>query len=143
MRRSLLVLVLFVSALGCADPTPRLREHTYPPRFEYVERSRLKSAMWELAWEMQRLEHTLREPSADSALQQQQVVEILARVQEAVGGIATPGSVTQHPLLNQNLPRFREMVLRARSGAERTPPNYYPAAALSGTCAACHDSAMS
>jgi hypothetical protein len=141
MCRTLLILALVAAAISCADPVPRLREHTYPPSFEYIDRSNLKSAMWQLAVDIQRLDRTLREPASDPAQQQQVVVEILTEVQEAAGSIATPGRVTQHPLLNQNLPRFRELVRRARDDARRTPPNYFSATALSGSCSACHGSA--
>jgi hypothetical protein len=141
VSRSLLLLVL--TAIGCADPGPRLREHTYPPSFEYIERSRLQSAMWTLAWEMKTLDRTLREPASNPAQQQQAVAEILNRVEDAVGSIATPGRVTQHPLLNRNLPRFRELVRHARDDIARTPPNYFSATALAGSCAACHGSAES
>lgn len=141
MHKSLVLLGL--ALLACRDAGPRLREHTYPPSFEYVERSNLESAMWQLAVDIRRLDRTLREPASDPAQHQQQVVEILTQVQEAVGSIATPGRVTQHPLLNRNLPRFRELVQRARDDVARTPPNYYSATALSGSCSACHGSAES
>jgi hypothetical protein len=120
-----------------------LRDHTYPPSFEYIERSRLRSAMWMLAWEMKNLDRTLRVPAGDPAQQQQQVAEILMRVEQATDGIATPGRVTQHPLLNRNLPRFRELVQRARDDAAHTPPSYFAATALAGSCSACHGSAES
>ena len=141
MQKSLVLLGLLL--LACRDPGPRLREHTYPPSFEYIEQSRLQSAMWELAWEVRNLDHALRDPARDPAAQQQQVAEILSRVEAAVAGIATPGRVTQHPLLNRNLPRFREQVRRARADAERTPPNYFTATTLVGSCSACHGSAQS
>ena len=141
MRRSLLLLVL--AAMACRDPGARLREHTYPPSFEYIEPSRLQSSMWVLAWEVRRLDRTLRQPAGDSAEQQRLVAEILMRMDGAIGGIATPGRVTQHPLLNRNLPRFREQVQRARADVARTPPNYFTATTIVGSCTACHGSAES
>ena len=141
MRRSLFILVL--AAIGCTEPGPRLREHTYPPSVEYIERSRLQSAMWTLAWEMKSLDRTLRVPASDPAQQQQQVAEILMRIEQSTDGIATPGRVSQHPLLNRNLPRFRELVRHARDDVARTPPGYFSATALSGSCSACHGSAES
>jgi hypothetical protein len=136
VRRSLLLLVL--AAIACSDPGARLREHTYPPSFEYIEPSRLQSSMWKLAWEVQGLDRALRHPAGDPGAQQRQVVEILMRVEDAADGIATPGRTTQHPLLNRNLPQFRERVRRARADAGRTPPNYFTATALVGSCSACH-----
>lgn len=141
MRLALLLLAL--AALSCGSAGERLREHTYPPSFEYIEQSRLQSAMWALAWEVRSLDHALRASAGDSAAQQQQVAEILSRLEAAVDGIATPGRVTQHPLLNRNLPRFREQVRRARIDAARTPPNYFTATTLVGSCSACHGRAQS
>jgi len=144
MRRSIVLALLLgpLGPLGCAEAAPRLREHTYPPSFEYVDRSHLHSAMWTLAGEMTDLDHKLRDPAGDPAQQQQDVADLLKRVEETVDGIATPGRVTQHPLLNRNLPRFREMVQRARDGVSRTPPSYYSATALTGICSACHAGAQ-
>jgi hypothetical protein len=134
--------LLFVAALMVACESGRhVREYTYPPSFEYIDESRLDSAMWMLAREVGRLEQTLRRPAGDPAAQQREVAEILLRMDEAAAGISTPGRVTQHPLLNRHLPRFREQLQRARADAGRTPPNYFTAATLAGSCSACHGSA--
>ena len=140
MRR-LLFLILLLGFIGCSHSGEQLREHTYPPSFEYIDESKLHSAMWVLAREVTQLEKTLRDPAADPAAQQRAVAEILARVDTAVDGIATPGRVTQHPLLNRNLPGLRNQVSRARAGVARTPPNYFFASELAGACSACHGSA--
>jgi hypothetical protein len=137
-----LLLPLFVLGLAaCNHSGEQLRAHTYPPSFEYIDESKLHSTMWVLAREVTQLEKTLRDPAADPAAQQRAVSEILARVDAAVGGIVTPGRVTQHPLLNQNLPGLRNQVSRARAGVARTPPNYFFASELAGACSACHGSA--
>ena len=144
MRFALFLLfLLLVPWIACRDPGARLREHTYPPSFQYIEPSRIQSSMWRLAWEVQSLDRTLRQPIGDPAEQQRQVIEILMRVDSAVSGIASPGRVTQHPLLNRNLPRFREQVRRARADAQRMPPNYFTATTLVGSCSSCHGSAES
>jgi hypothetical protein len=140
MRKSLLLLLV---VLACRNPGEVLREHTYPPSFEYIEQSRLQSSMWRLAWDVRRLDRTLREPPGDSAEQQRQVAEILMGMDAAISDLATPGRVTQHPLLNRNLPRFREQVRRARSDVARTPPNYFSATTIVGSCSTCHGSAGS
>jgi hypothetical protein len=136
MSRSLAFLVL--GALACAGSAARVRDHTYPPSFEFVERKHLESAMWQLAWDVQRLDHSLREPSGDPAEQQRVVAELLKEMEVAANGIATPGRITQHPLLNRNLPRFREQLRRARMDVERKPPNYFTATTLVGSCTTCH-----
>ena len=138
-----LIALLALALVACPAAGPRLREHTYPPTFQYIEPSKLRSSMWMLAAEVQRLDRALRQPAADPAEQQHQVADVLMAMQRAVDGIANPGRVTQHPLLNRNLPRFREQVQRARADAARTPPNYFTATALVGSCSACHGSAES
>ena len=99
--------------------------------------------MWELAFEVQRLDRSLQHPVDDPIDQQRHVAEILSRMDGAADRLSTPGRVTQHPLLNRNLPRFREQVRRARTDAARTPPNYFTATTLVGSCSACHGSAES
>jgi hypothetical protein len=139
VRQSLLLL-LVVAVAACRGAGTRVREYTYPPSFEYIDESRLDSAMWVLAREVGNLERALRQPDGDPAAQQRAVAEILTRVEAAAGSLSTPGRVTQHPLLNRHLPRFREQVRRARADAARTPPNYFFAAELAGSCSACHGS---
>jgi hypothetical protein len=142
MRQHIFFSFLAIALLSCADSAARVRDHTYPPSFEYIEPSRLHSSMWKLASEVQHLETTLRDPASDPAAQQRAVTEILSRMEEVAGGIATPGRVTQHPLLNQNLLRFRNQIRHAREEAEREPPSYFSATMLAGSCSACHDAAQ-
>ena len=136
-----LLAILFLGLAGCGHSGTELRQHTYPPSFEYIDESKLHSTMWVLAGEVAQLEKTLRDPAADPAAQQRAVTEILTRLDAAVDGIATPGRVTQHPLLNRNLPGLRKQVSRARAGVASTPPNYFFASELAGACSACHGSA--
>ena len=48
MHRQIILLVVFLGLTACSGSGERLREHTYPPSFEYIEKSRLHSAMWTL-----------------------------------------------------------------------------------------------
>ena len=138
-----LIALLALALVACPTAGSRLREHTYPPTFQYIEQSHLQSSMWVLASEVQHLDRALRHPAADAEEQRRQVADVLIAMQRAVDGIATPGRVTQHPLLNRNLPRFREQVQRARTDVARTPPSYFTATTLVGSCSACHGSAES
>ena len=138
MRLSLL-LCLAAALLACSDPAARLRQHTYPPDFDYLEEGRIESAMWTLAWEVVRLEQVLRDRAPDDPRLKGKVGVILQRMERAADDLDTPGRHSQHPLLNRHLPRFRERLRWARIEAERTPPNFLAAAALSGSCSACHD----
>ncbi len=130
--------IALLAAAACGDAAGRLRQHTYPPSFEYVDSSRLSSAMWVLASETARLDRALEETDADPAVRQREVASILAQIEAAADGIQRPGQTSQHPLLNEHLPRFRERVRKARAEVERSPPAYYLAGTVAGSCAACH-----
>jgi hypothetical protein len=153
VQKSLALLIVVVGCSG-GPGAPRyeynyppgfenIYEYSYPPSFEYIDETRLKSTMWALALEVRSLEQALRQPADDPAAQQLQVTEILSRMEGAVDGISTPGRLSQHPLLNRNLPRFREQLWRARDDVKRSPPSYFFATELVGSCAACHGRAGS
>jgi len=139
--RHALWLWLPIALVACGDGGASLREYTYPPSFEYVDESRLHSAMWELAGETETLDALLREPTSDPAAQQRAVAASLERMEAAVARLDTPGRVTQHPLLNRNLPRFRERVRRARADVATTPPYYGTAVGVAESCSMCHPGA--
>jgi hypothetical protein len=130
---------------ACVSPRAALRELTYPPDFSYLPPEELNSAMWILAAEVSRLDQLLRDApvmsGAAAARNQIAIQETLRRLSAAVEKIDEPGRVTQHPALNRNLRRFKERVDRAQRGAQRTPPNYYQASVVSGSCYLCHGSA--
>lgn len=136
--------VLAVVVLGAACQTDRssLHDVVYPPDFSYLPEDRLKGSMWILAGEIQHLDELLRTPAdTNDARLQKQVQSSLLRIAAAVEQIDTPGRATQHPALNRNLSSFARRVSQAQRGAERTPPNYFQASALSGSCFLCHGSA--
>lgn len=129
---------------SCMWSPAGLHELTYPPNFSYLPAEKLNSAMWVLAAEISRLDDLLRDApsmSGDSAVRNQIAIqETLRRLGAAAEEIDEPGRVSQHPALNRNMSRFKERIESARRGAERTPPNYYQASALSGSCFLCHGS---
>jgi len=137
-----------VFGLSCTSGSFRspaaLHELTYPPDFSYLPAKELRSTMWVLAAEIRRLDELLREPPAASTAAdlrvQIAIQETLRRLALAIEDIDDPGRQSQHPDLNRNLHRFKARVEKAQRGAERTPPNYYQASALSGSCFLCHGS---
>lgn len=145
--RSCWILGLSLAAIlsaSCLRSPVTLHELTYPPDFSYLPAEKLRSAMWILTVEITRLDELLRKTpatSSDAAVQNQIAIqETLRRLDAAVEKIDDPGRATQHPVLNRNLYRFKARVERAQRGAERTPPNYYQASVLSGSCFLCHGS---
>jgi hypothetical protein len=144
LRRALILGLGLASVLvgACLRPPAAVHELTYPPDFSYLPAEELRSAMWLLAAEISRLDELLRaEPnlSGDAALHNQESIQkVLRRLSAAVKSIDVPGRATQHPGLNRNLTRFKARVERAQRAAGRSPPSYFQAAALSGSCFLCH-----
>ena len=144
MQRIVSVLALgIVMALGasCTRVPASIQKHTVPPNFYYVPQDRLESSMWILAAEVRRLNELLRAtPDGTNPGVQREVQSSLRRMAAAVEQIDSPGRTTQHPALNRHTNRFAERIAQAQRGANRTPPNYFQASALSGSCFLCHGS---
>ena len=129
-----LLLALVLS--GCALPLP-VRALTYAPSFQYIERPRLKTAMWKLADGVTALEMLLRTSSADEVIRDD-ILQVLDDMQAAASTISAPGQQTNHPRIDQELPRFQLEIAQARAAAAREPPLYAPALDLSSACVRCH-----
>ena len=138
--------ILFVSliaagliAVACTSTPPSIPKLTYPPDFSYVPKERIQSTMWILAAEVGRLDRLLRDsPGPEDVRTQHEVQTSLQRMAASLEQIDYPGHMTQYPELNQHLGRFKERLMQAQRGAERTPPNYFYASSLSGSCFLCH-----
>jgi len=134
-------ITLGVSCLRAPEP---IRKLTYPPDFSYIPPERIHSTMWILAAEVHRLDELLRarsgSPDGANVGVQREIQSSLRRMSAAIEQIDHPGRATQHPALNQNLTRFAARIASAQRGADRTPPNYFQASALSGSCFLCHGS---
>ena len=135
-----LVISMMIGA-ACMKETAPVRKLTMPPNFHYIPHERVKSSMWMLASEVHRLDELLRtSPDSTNVDAQREIQSSLRRMSAAVEQIDHPGQTTQHPVLNRNLDRFAERIANAQRGADRTPPNYFQASALSGSCFICHGS---
>ncbi|HPG28216.1 MAG TPA: hypothetical protein PLW10_21465, partial [Myxococcota bacterium] len=133
--------VVGVVALGglalqaCHGALAPVRATPFPADLEYLSPDRLRSSMWVLAAEVEQLERLLdRAEELDSAVMQTQVQGALERMRGAARALDRPGRDSQHPVLNENLDRFVERIERAQRAASHTPPNYYPASSLAGSC---------
>jgi len=132
-----------LTGAACAPTSRSIQEMTYPPDFAYIPPERLKSSMWILAAEVKKLDEILNRtppPAPDDLATQQAVRRALQRMSAAIEQIDHPGRASQHPKLNIHLHRFAEKLEQAQRGADRTPPNYFQASALSGSCFLCHSS---
>ena len=137
---ALIVAMAFVAS--CMQVPQSIQKHTVPPDFYYIPEDRIESSMWMLAAEIHRLDELLRTPRDSTNVGLQREIQgSLRRMAVAVEQIDHPGRTTQHPALNRNLSRFADRIANAQRGVDRTPPNYFQASALSGSCYLCHGSA--
>jgi cytochrome c553 len=139
LRRTPFALALGMASLACGgNGLERLREHTYPPTFNYIPHERLTSTMWALADHVSRLDAVMRDTSlADEARQQQVVAELTAM--DATAEALGPGDwPSNHPKVSRNIERFRADVELARHAAQMSPPNYFLAGSIAGACLNCH-----
>jgi len=142
MRYPLVAAVLLVAtcAAACSGLGARIRRHTYPPDFTYIDPQQLNSAMWRMAAQVHRLDEALRDPALAEPERQTTVVDALERIAAAATELNTDRRVSNHPLLDQHLPRLRDDISLARDAAAATPPRYALAGAVAGACVYCHAS---
>lgn len=119
---------------ACSLPLPPPSPLLPAPPFQYIARPRLQSAMWRLADGVTAVDHLLDEAPPDAA----GVLAALDDMQAAVATLSSPGQQTNHPRLDQELPRFALEIAAARDDAARDPPQYAGARALSSSCLRCH-----
>jgi len=135
--RSAIALILCGVATGCADFARWTRRYTYPPDFRYIERDQLRSAMGQLARHVRELDQHLRSSTADER-QRKGVLEHLDGMESATRTLDNAGWPSNHPMIDMNMPKFRQDIRLAREAVERTPPNYALAYSLPGACLYCH-----
>jgi hypothetical protein len=132
-----LALILCGLVSACADLARWTRRYTYPQDFRYIERSQVRSAMGQLAYHVRELDEHLRSPVAEEQLQKD-VLEHLDGMESATRALDTAGWPSNHPMIDMNLPKFRQDIQLARVAVERTPSNYLLAISLPGACVYCH-----
>jgi len=141
LRTALLALALVVGSgpLACAESErERLREHTYPPTFNYIPEERLRSTMWDLASHVAQLDQRLRDPQVGDEALQQQVIRELDEMQRAAAALGPGDWPSNHPQVSRNIDAFREDLAAARHAAAIQPPNYFLAGSIAGACTNCH-----
>jgi hypothetical protein len=133
----LLFFAVCAQIAGCSDLARWTRQYTYPPDFRYIERDQLRSAMWQLARHMRELEQQVRSPSLGES-QRTEILEHLSGMESATRSLDSSGWPSNHPMVDMNMPKFRQDIRLAREAVERTPPSYALAQALPAACAYCH-----
>lgn len=137
-RAALLLGVAALLAACSPGAAARLRAHTYPPNFNYIPRDELDSTMWQLADRVKQLDDRMRTASNGDESLSADVVRILSEMEDVSRALGQGGWPSNHPRVSQNIEKFREDLSLARQAAAATPPRYFLAGSVSGTCIACH-----
>jgi len=124
--------------VACTDVPALLRRHTYPPNFKYIDRTQLRSAMWQLADDVSALDRLMRQPGTIDAARRVEVEQLLTEMLAATSELQAQGRPTNHPVMSDHVEAFRRDVTQALAGVRAEPPSYYLVGTVSGTCLTCH-----
>ena len=133
MRTLFFGLLLTLTALAC-NP---VRQATYPKSFKYLEKSQVQSDMVSLAKALHELDGQLR-PVEGKTIDPKEVQRLLQRIDQLAGQLDPTGLRSNHARLDANINAFRKDVQGALASAQQSPPNYFLAGAISGSCSYCH-----
>ena len=97
-----MTVLLAIPLAACTDVPALLRRHTYPPNFKYIDRTQLRSAMWQLADEVSALDRLMRQPGAIDAARRAEVERLLTAMLAATGALQAHGRPTNHPLMSEH-----------------------------------------
>jgi cytochrome c553 len=141
MRRdrfeAILCLVLAVSLAGCAALLDRMRQHTYPPSFDYISDDQLHSVMWQMARDSKQIDRLVHAPGGPTPDQRDEIVRLLGFMLEASKRLGDER--TNHPVVDEHRDVFQADLDAARRGVQSEPPNYTLAENVAGACVHCHE----
>jgi len=139
LRRAVPLLAAACAWLACSPGgLERLREHTYPPSFNYISAEQLQSTMWKLADHASRLDQLMRASRDGDETLRAQVIWQLTEMDRAAASLGPAGWPSNHPRVSRNVDGFRRDLEAARHAVELDPPNYFLAGSVSGACVHCH-----
>lgn len=149
IRTSLQILVLFAFvsiATGCAQ----IRLLTYPQSFTWLDGDDVRSVMHAMTSSMGKIDQLITTetfPGENQGLVLDELdnLELTAQTLlsaapagDAEDAVPATYPATNHLLIDEHLDEFTESVLLAQVQAQASPPNYYRAGQLTGSCTACH-----
>lgn len=141
MRRDLssaiLCLALAAALTGCAALLDRMRQHTYPPSFDYISEDQLKSVMWQMARDSKQIDKLVHTPGGPNEDQRQEIARLLGFMLKASKQLGTER--TNHPLVDDHRADFQADLENARRGVLSNPPRYTLAENIAGACVRCHE----
>ena len=152
LRLLLLALLCAGLVFGCAQ----IRKVTYPRDFVYLEHKERKNKMALLLFYLDQLNETMLEHSIADSDPQQDILALLNKIDgltlELGAGVSvSPRDIddlnsdelaksprTNHLVIDDHIDEFQIEVLRAIDEASASPPNYFRAGRLFGSCTGCH-----
>jgi uncharacterized protein YceK len=131
-----LLLLLIVTTLlsSCAE----VRKLTYPGDITYIDRSKVTGAMRQMSDSVTRLESIIGAAPQSGNVDQQAVVRELTTLEKLASSLQVKKGYSNQKVIDEHIDNFLENVSVAREAAEHSPPNYYLAGRIAGSCAACH-----
>ena len=139
---SMMLLTVLVLS-GCAQ----MRFTTYPDSIVWIDADDVRSAMHTMAASLATIEQ-LVSSETEAGENQEEVLEELytleTTAQSLSAGKASTNdngaryAATNHLLIDDHLDEFSDSILLAQLHVQATPPNYYRAGTLVGSCNACH-----
>lgn len=121
---------------GCTVESEQIRKYTYAPDFRYYARADVRSAMHELAHNIEQLRQQLE--IDNNALDAKAVQSTLENMMRIANELDNAGLATNHLRMANHIDDFRRHLNQALVAAQAEPPNYFLAGALTGECLACH-----
>ncbi len=115
-----------------------MRPYTYGPSFDYITQDQLKSVMWQLARDVNRIDALVHDPAGVGPEQRDEIARLLVIMEDATRRLGREGVRTNHPLVDEHRDMFRTDLETARRGVLAEPPNYTLVEEVSGACLHCH-----
>lgn len=130
--------IIVIASAACSELTPAVQYELYPAGFDSARDVELNSRMLQLGNELQRLDLALASQEDDPPDLQQQVVGSLREIERIAGFLQSGDINTNHPFLRDDMNEFLADVREASQSAASSPPRYYLAGRVTGSCINCH-----
>lgn len=139
-----LALVALPLSLGvaCGAASAEVRAHTYPTEFRYLSRQKVSDAMLGFTRDVEEIDRLLRSTPAPSDDERRDLVvrfERMERVASELDGFHR----SNVPMIDARMDHFRRDLGLARAALEASPPSYFLAGSITGSCLHCHGAAAS
>ncbi|MEW5853691.1 MAG: hypothetical protein AB2A00_33255 [Myxococcota bacterium] len=136
----IVVACVFGAVLGVAcnsDSAATVRQYTYSKDFHYYDEKQVNSSMHRISKAARELNALLKQQELTPE-QQAEVVRLLGEMERGARELKSADPASNHPRITDNVDQFIRDIETARASAQRTPPNYYLAGSITGSCFYCH-----